>query len=984
MGDQAAEPFRVANEDEPEYYEKRKGTTGIQGHAFEFKLCALAYLRAKEKWRKFKLASNVDGHGAFDDILIEYINSKSGLSHIFVQLKSTSERITLGKLTGNNKDFGLNKYYESYIDIEEKFNCTGGSVKIDSGIDERMFILYSNADIGHGVKSNKDMDVGEADFLLTGGPVLQFSKKKHKAIYEHLQNLPKYREFLRQFRIFYNQADEEMMDSHIKPELQSIMNVYILDLVYTCFIDFMKDWWQKYNYFLKDNCKDEDPWLKTVKKVMTSVKNILDQRKSELDDLRIKYTESAIADMEKLIKPYKAVLIFAPGRTTTLTAAKIHQTLGATEHIILNLHQFGSYRSEVTLAWKNIVEVLVLEGGSSGEDFQDIFSEISDILNKTSAERKFIFISNSIDNREQISAFQSLFRTNFTQKQEIWKLRDITTQSMRIILEKNVTFHGTEIKIEHLVKENDLRRLNALDCDSVSLLLGNKKPSIGNPIGNPPEYYIARTLEKVTNIKCGIHTESELRSTGGWRPRTLLEGKEQIILVTDEPGMGKSTLLTHLEKQTRKCHPDIWIVRVNINKYVSILQGIETSGVVKEGALRLLTKAAEIKETEGSQLEEQLFNHVYSCTRNMVVLIDGVDEVCPDYSEIVIEILRTLSQGKIRKIWVTSRNSMKDQLEQEFQCQSYSLIPFSVSDQNSFLVKFWNQTNTNTTECVLENLAQQVVELSRNNLCSGHKDFMGVPFQSKLLARIFEKYIHETVLPQNVNYLHVCESYINEKWDIYVVDKKDSHKANVSVRIDDDALHEIFIDKHKAAALMATLPTHHLEKINDMKIKKMGANFLQKIEQGLEKTGIIIDIIEKQPVFQSHIVAEYFVAVWLCDNVQASQTFMREHLLESRFDVVRGMVDRILAGKGTIHEAVLNLNMQDVARRLKRKGTITHKDGGGRTPLHVAISCRNTGLIRLLLEHGADRSSVDTLLRYSPVEYATGMDDGEVLRLLME
>ena len=974
--------FRVANEDEPEYYKKRKGTTGIKGYAFEFKLCGLAYLRAKEKWRKFKLASNVDGHGAFDDILIEYINSKSSLSHIFVQLKSTkSERITLGKLKGNNKDFGLNKYYESYIDIEEKFNRTGESVKIDSGIDGRMFILYSNADIGHDVKSNKNIDVGEADFLLTGGSVLQFSKKKHKAIYEHLQNLPKYREFLRRFRIFYNQADEERMDSHIKPELQSIMNVSenILDLVYPCFIDFMKDWWQKYNYFLKDNCKDEDPWLKTVKKVMTSVKNILDQRKSDLDDLSIKYKESAIREMEKLIKPHKAVLILAPGRTTTLTAAKIHQTLGATEHIILNLQQFVRCRSEVTLAWKNIVEVLVLEGGSSGEDFQDIFREISDILNKTSAERKFIFITNSIDNREQISAFQSLFRTNFTQKQENWKLRDITTPSMRIILEKNVTFHGTKIQIEHLVKENDLRRLNALDCDSVSLLLGNKKPSIGTPIGNPPEYYIARTLEKVTNIKCGIHTDSELLST-----RTLLESKEQIILVTDEPGMGKSTLLTHLEKEIRECRPDIWTVKVNINKYVSILQGIEASGFVKEDALRLLTEAAEIKETEGSQLEKQLFNHVYSCTRNMVVLIDGVDEVSPHYSEIFIEILRTLSQGKIRRIWVTSRNSMKDQLEEEFQCQSYSLIPFSVPDQKSFLVKFWNQTNTNTTARVLENLAQQVVELSRNNLCSGHKDFMGVPFQSKLLARIFEKYIHETVLPQNVNCLHVCESYVNEKWNIYVTEKKDSHKANVSVRIDDDALHEIFIEKHKAAALMATLSTHHLEKINDMKIKKMGADFLQRIKQGLEKTGIIIDIIEKQPVFQSHILAEYFVAVWLCDNVQASQTFMREHLLESRFDVVRGMVDRILAGKRTIHEAVLNLNMQDVARLLKRRGTVTHKDGGGRTPLHVAISCRNTELIRLLLEHGADRSSVDTLLRYSPVEYATGMDDGEVLRLLME
>ena len=110
---------------------------------------------------------------------------------------------------------------------------------------------------------------------------------------------------------------------------------------------------------------------------------------------------------------------------------------------------------------------------------------------------------------------------------------------------------------------------------------------------------------------------------------------------------------------------------------------------------------------------------------------------------------------------------------------------------------------------------------------------------------------------------------------------------------------------------------------------------------------------------------------------------MGDNLLESGFGVVRNM-DRILAEKCPLHEAVLNSNTRHIAKLLKRKESITQKDRGGRTPLHIAISCRSPELIRLLLEHGADVSSVDTLLGLSPVQYAIRMNGWEVLSLMME
>jgi hypothetical protein len=632
-------------------------------------------------------------------------------------------------------------------------------------------------------------------------------------------------------------------------------------------------------------------------------------------------------------------------------------------------------------------------------------------------------------------------------------------------LEKKVTFQDSVILIKNIVKESDIHMFNALDCDSLSLLLANEKPVVGVTVAETLKYYIDRTLQCKKYVKLGSENESEVlipigestleelqyistyrekncniiddgednphlslaneneqettrvcnetyklqylckqdeqhpceqdtyvhgsthrnlqrNVTRVWRPKSLLDGEDRIILVTDEPGMGKSTLLTHLAKETRQCHNDVWIVRVNINNHTSILHDIKSNGLEEEGAIKLLTEAAQIKESESVQLEKKLFNYIYNSTGNMVILIDGVDEVSPHYTEEVAKIVRILSKTKIRKIWVTSRNSVKRQLEEEFQCQSYSLLPFSAEDQKSFLVKFWNQKYSDTKQDFIESLATRVVELSFKQLCDKEKHFLGIPLQSLLLAEGFEENLKQcstsnTIeLPENINLFMLYNLYVNKKWDIYLTDKKISDRTNVNVLTDDEALYDIFIDNHKAAALIAILSTHQIKKFNDKDILKKVSDFLQKIDQGLEKTGIITDIIEGRPVFLHRTFAEHFVARRLCDNFLDSQVFMRDHLFESGFGVVRSMMDRILADKFPLHEAVLNADIQHAAELLKKtKESIPQKDRGGRNPLHVAVSSRNPEIMRLLLEHEADVRSVDILLGLSPVDYASKMID---------
>jgi len=168
----------------------------------------------------------VEGIGAFDDVFVQYIGENCEMWHSFVQLKSkTKQRVTMQQLLAGKGDFSLRKYYESYIEIEKKFNCSEEGVKLDGRIDESLFILYTNADVDQKLKSNKVLEIGEEEILTSGGSVLQFNEEEHKAIYERLQKLPKLREFLSRFRIFYSQADEKEMDRHIKGELQQSVEI---------------------------------------------------------------------------------------------------------------------------------------------------------------------------------------------------------------------------------------------------------------------------------------------------------------------------------------------------------------------------------------------------------------------------------------------------------------------------------------------------------------------------------------------------------------------------------------------------------------------------------------------------------------------------------------------------------------------------------------------------------------------------------------
>jgi len=255
-------------------------------------------------------------------------------------------------------------------------------------------------------------------------------------------------------------------------------------------------------------------------------------------------------------------------------------------------------------------------------------------------------------------------------------------------------------------------------------------------------------------------------------------------------------------------------------------------------------------------------------------------------------------------------------------------MPFSEEDHKYFIVKCWKETCQGIDE-YLENLGNRVFELSTEHLTVQDKKFMGIPLQSWLVAEMFKGNVEEyststTVeLPKYINIVMFYELYVEKKWDIYLSDKKLSDSTNANAKRDDAELHKSFIYNLMAAALVAILSTQQLKKLTFKTIAEETRGFLQKITAGLERTDIVIEVIEGQPNFQHRTLAEYLAASWLSDNIQNGQIFKRGHLFESGFCMVRSMVDRILADKYPIHEAVLNSSLKQVENLLRKNKSMT-------------------------------------------------------------
>jgi hypothetical protein len=122
--------------------------------------------------------------------------------------------------------------------------------------------------------------------------------------------------------------------------------------------------------------------------------------------------------------------------------------------------------------------------------------------------------------------------------------------------------------------------------------------------------------------------------------------KQRVMLTSDTAGMGKSTVLTHLSKQIKQKFPAKWVVRIALNDHTGALEALKNEQIDKEkGTEFVLEKILKVKPGVEKELFKQCCKQKQKV--NIVILLDGFDEISPSYKETVIALLQALRQTAV-------------------------------------------------------------------------------------------------------------------------------------------------------------------------------------------------------------------------------------------------------------------------------------------------------------------------------------------------
>jgi len=370
-----------------------------------------------------------------------------------------------------------------------------------------------------------------------------------------------------------------------------------------------------------------------------------------------------------------------------------------------------------------------------------------------------------------------------------------------------------------------------------------------------------------------------------------LENDKKLIVVSDPPGMGKSTLTTSLAIQLKRKNPCIWVFRidlVNFSNFFSDKKTFDDSCPITF-LLEMLNSYELMKTTP---FENALIYRSLQTSGNIALLFDGFDEISPTYKEIVLKLVTAIREHtKFQKIIITTRPHVQKELEVRLNIFSSQMKPLSELEQLDCLEKIWAQYFETADEKDqgnqykrLKTHVKSVMEKLSFSLADRDTELTGVPLQISLIAEAFgtnsgkegwegcQEYLLSTddrppKLPEKFDLVGLYDLFVERKFfDIYCKDKLKRDSSICGNKEEQEKAFHEFILEHQILAVSRIFPEDVkklLSKDEQGKIEPLK----KAIDEGTERRGIINQIINDEPHFVHLTFAEYFAAKYLFQNL---------------------------------------------------------------------------------------------------------------------
>jgi ankyrin repeat protein len=441
------------------------------------------------------------------------------------------------------------------------------------------------------------------------------------------------------------------------------------------------------------------------------------------------------------------------------------------------------------------------------------------------------------------------------------------------------------------------------------------------------------------------------------------------MLISDTAGMGKSTVLTHLSKEMKRKFPAKWVVRIDLNDHTDALEVLKSEQIDKQKVVEFISEKM-LKLKPGLELE--LFKQ--SCNEKqkvrIIIMLDGFDEISPNYKQTVIDLLQALRQTAVEQLWVTTRPHLRNELEDKLQQLSYKLEHFSEENQVEFLRNFWclqyyfieaSSVAAEKLKTKLELYAKYLIMKISQSISDKDREFTGIPLQCRMLAEAFVEKVQAfcqstEFVPEfqlNLDLIGLYEMFLNRKYDICVEEKFKIPVTNVGADIVRKPLVETIRGQHTILALKMLFDEEELAYLHNN-------SQCTSSDEELTKTGIMQTGNEGNLNFIHRTFAEYYVADYCVKELikgsniskPIQELLLTKILLKKDYRVVRAFIDGLWSMSEPNNEVKKQCGNQ--INDIWKDGVLT---------LHTTAREGYSYIVRFLLDSLEETGHRDTLIK---------------------
>lgn len=439
--------------------------------------------------------------------------------------------------------------------------------------------------------------------------------------------------------------------------------------------------------------------------------------------------------------------------------------------------------------------------------------------------------------------------------------------------------------------------------------------------------------------------------------------KNQIVLVTAPAGMGKSCVLSNLTRKIKKSYPNLWVYKIELNTLTNELYSMNVNELDKKKMIEFLECALKLKhETEKKLFKEYLKKH------KIILLIDGMDEISPNYDDLVIKLIKTFKDvSRPYRLFISTRSeeSILKNINEEFEEFRCEIQPFTGDEQRDFFRKIWEIEISNVNEFNAFNKFFEVLfGHFRNIIVYDLNEFLGIPLHTMMIAAIFKEEFktflnsgsHEVgdeVQKKMNNILKVSELYkefVRVKfYEIFFEEKQEMDLTKPSLQNIADTQYKNLIQELMLLSLKSFFEDDEIEQLllkSELDVLKRCENDMKEIRQ---RAGIIVRIIDNKPFFIHKTFAEYFVAFFVI------KTFIENNEQEQKEKVLLFFLNSVFPEKGTICSFINDMycnEINDVIKKCSKVEQVVRNLLPNM--LFYVIQKKWQNIVRILVENGFD------------------------------